>query len=385
MSYKISIIITCYNSEKYLIETLKSIEIQTYQNYEVVIVNDGSIDRTEDIVKNSSLPIIYYKQTNKGISAARNKGLELSSGEIIMLLDHDDLLYDENSLKTAVKEFESNKELSVLHSRLAVINEYGEVIGYNFYSEFNNQYDYLAMLFYRSYLFGTGLFFKRECINKVGFFDETKPVGEDYDYILRLLSNEYKIKILYTPLVRYQRTGNNTSKIGYNAIYKGRASIEIERDILLKYDHEFIKNVYKRSSFPGDEKYSMAGIVFLRRGNTELAINEFNEAIKHNPFNLDARFCLGVIYLEKNDIQEALEQYHILIENNINRPDVYNNYGVALILNGNTETGTNFIKQANIKNPNYIDARENLKLLNDKNSHLKITPRPLRENAYYFI
>lgn len=95
---KISIQVCCYNSEKYLEDTLESIVAQTYKDWELVVVNDGSCDSTEDIVKRfvkRGIPIVYHFQKNRGFAAARNKAIELSSGEWIAILDHDDLWYPE--------------------------------------------------------------------------------------------------------------------------------------------------------------------------------------------------------------------------------------------------------------------------------------------------
>ncbi|SVC31736.1 uncharacterized protein METZ01_LOCUS284590, partial [marine metagenome] len=73
--------ICCYNSEKYICETIDSVIDQTYNNWEIIIINDGSTDKTEDLIftyKQNNIPITYYKQNNKGFASARNKALELA-------------------------------------------------------------------------------------------------------------------------------------------------------------------------------------------------------------------------------------------------------------------------------------------------------------------
>ena len=89
-----SVMICCYNSERYLSETLDSVVNQTYKNWEIVAINDGSIDSTEKILmsyKNNGIPITYYKQKNQGFASARNKALELAKGDWIAIIDHDDI------------------------------------------------------------------------------------------------------------------------------------------------------------------------------------------------------------------------------------------------------------------------------------------------------
>ena len=91
---KFSVQICCYNSEKYLSQTIESVAAQTFRDWELVIVNDGSADATERIVKEyieKGLPIVYHYQNNRGFASARNKAVELSKGEWIAILDHDDI------------------------------------------------------------------------------------------------------------------------------------------------------------------------------------------------------------------------------------------------------------------------------------------------------
>lgn len=94
---KISVIIPTFNTGNYLIDAIKSIEVQTYQNYELIIINDGSTDNTKQILKNYSFKDItkikIIHQENKGVSFARNKGIEMSSGDFICFLDADDLYH----------------------------------------------------------------------------------------------------------------------------------------------------------------------------------------------------------------------------------------------------------------------------------------------------
>ena len=91
---RFSVQVCCYNSERYLRQTIDSIAAQTFTDWELVAVNDGSSDGTEAIIKNyidKGLPISYFRQENRGFAFARNKAVELSKGEWIAILDHDDL------------------------------------------------------------------------------------------------------------------------------------------------------------------------------------------------------------------------------------------------------------------------------------------------------
>ena len=89
-----SVVICCFNSEKFLNQTIKSIINQRYKNWEIIIIDDGSEDMTGEIVNhyiNQKLPIKYFKQKNHGHAYSRNRGIEESKYDWIVILDHDDL------------------------------------------------------------------------------------------------------------------------------------------------------------------------------------------------------------------------------------------------------------------------------------------------------
>ena len=94
MSERVSINLCCYNGERYLAETLSSIAVQDYPDWELVIVNDGSTDGTDAIIQrfmSAGLPIVYHAQENQGLGASRNTALAHSSGALIAFIDQDDL------------------------------------------------------------------------------------------------------------------------------------------------------------------------------------------------------------------------------------------------------------------------------------------------------
>jgi glycosyltransferase involved in cell wall biosynthesis len=115
---KISVIVPCYNQANFLDEALKSIFKQTYGNWECIIVNDGSDDDTaavSSIWVNKDHRFKYEIQENKGLSEARNKGLQLATGDLIQFLDADDAI-DEKKFESDLKALENIKETSIVVS-----------------------------------------------------------------------------------------------------------------------------------------------------------------------------------------------------------------------------------------------------------------------------
>lgn len=122
---KISVIIPVYNTQKYIEKCLNSLKEQTYKDIEVIVVNDGSTDYSEEIImkwmeENNDIAIKYYKKKNGGLSSARNYGIEMASGEYLMFLDSDDYI-DINLFKNL--EQYMNKKIDIIKYKMIMVNE----------------------------------------------------------------------------------------------------------------------------------------------------------------------------------------------------------------------------------------------------------------------
>ena len=125
----ISIITPIYNCEKYVEQTIKSVQNQTYTNYELIIVDDGSTDNSANIIKNimkNDNKIIYIKQKNSGVVVARNTAIENAKGRFIAFLDSDDLWYREK-LEKQIK-FMKEKDIAFSYTSYETIDENNKII-----------------------------------------------------------------------------------------------------------------------------------------------------------------------------------------------------------------------------------------------------------------
>jgi glycosyltransferase involved in cell wall biosynthesis len=127
---KVSIIIPTYNGQETIEETLKSVLAQKYQNYEIIVVDDGSQDSTLEIVKHIAPLAKVIQQKNQGTMAARQNGINSSSGDLIAFLDQDDLWFD-NHLVTAVNFLNTNPEYGLFVANMAVIDEQGNKLNFD--------------------------------------------------------------------------------------------------------------------------------------------------------------------------------------------------------------------------------------------------------------
>ena len=189
----ISILICCYNSEKYISDTLDSVLIQKYSNYEIVIVDDGSEDNTKNIIEKKLLnkEYIYKFQKNKGLSESRNLGLSLCNSNYIFILDHDDIM-DKNRLENQVKEIINNKGYSVYfgNSYLGLDNQMNKYELIKSKSKFDINIKEINNILIDEYLLMYGCFIASSTvvINKSKlskyFFNEKFNYVTDYDFFI---------------------------------------------------------------------------------------------------------------------------------------------------------------------------------------------------------
>jgi len=218
---KVSIIIPIYNAEKYLSKTIESVMAQTYTDWEIVAVDDGSTDKTPEILKDyeKKLPkkLRVITQKNSGVSIARNTAIAAARGEYIAFLDHDDLWLPEK-LKKQVKLLDSNKKLGLVYSDSYAIDDKGilkkgtlmsgrlfrlhaRMLRGNVFNE----------LFYVNFIPILTTMVRKNVFNKVGMFDPKYKIAEDYDLFLKI-AEQYPIDFTETPLAKYRIYGGNVSK-----------------------------------------------------------------------------------------------------------------------------------------------------------------------------
>lgn len=183
MNILVSIIVPCYNQAQYLDEALHSVLEQTYQDWECIIVNDGSPDNTEETAKkwlNRDSRFKYIYQDNAGLSAARNGGIAIAEGEIILPLDCDDKL-GENYLDYAVAKFKQNENLKVVYCKAQYFGDKG---GEWILPDFT-----LNNLAIRNVIFCSAFFKKVDWI-RVGGYDVKMVYGlEDWEFWISVLKD----------------------------------------------------------------------------------------------------------------------------------------------------------------------------------------------------
>lgn len=215
MNPKISVIMPVFNAERFIAKAIESILKQTFQNFELIIINDGSTDKSETVIqKYNDYRIRYYKYENRGVSATRNLGISMASGDYIALMDADDVS-EPNRLKKQLNFLDDNPQIQIVGTNCCHIDEFGNVLNTKTYPKEHDKIEFLAPLF-NSICYPSAMFSRKHMI-KIGSYKEELLVAGDHELTLRFLLNDYKIFNLQDYLYNYRIVKTSlTSKLLIN-------------------------------------------------------------------------------------------------------------------------------------------------------------------------
>jgi len=246
----VSVIIPAYNAETFIEKTILSVLSQTYNNIEVLVVDDGSRDRTAEIIQTfaqNDHRIILLQQSNAGVAAARNLAIEKAQGEYIAAIDADDIWYPQNLEKQVQCMLKSEPSVGVVYSWSVDINEADLLTG-GFYNSTIEGEVYTALIY--KYFIGnaSSSLIRRVCFNKVGGYNcqlkaENAQGCEDWDLHLRI-AEYYQFKVVPEFLVGYRQIDSSMS-CNYTAMAKSHSLIMA--DVRQRHP-EIISRIYNWSS-----------------------------------------------------------------------------------------------------------------------------------------
>ncbi len=281
---RISVIVPCYNQGQYLDECLQSVLEQTYQNWECIIVNDGSPDNTEEIalqwtVKDSRFQ--YLKKENGGPSSARNAGIKVAKGEWILPLDGDDKI-DKQYLELAEKKFDKGYTVIYCNAeKFGVINEFWKLPQFS-----------LSELAYHNIIFCSA-FFKKSDWSMANGYDSNLIHGlEDWDFWISILKNNGKVYKISEVLFYYRvQNSSRTSNVNgsnfekkqstYKYIYKKHADFFIDNLALYQDLINKILNLENQLTENSKEyKKTITKIINSKRYKIGSKIADFFERLK---------------------------------------------------------------------------------------------------------
>lgn len=274
----VSIVIPCYNASRYVEETIRAVLDQSYQNFEIIVVNDGSTDNSLELINNF---INYPKVTcidkpNGGVSSARNEGLKRAQGKYIALLDADDVWLKDN-LKNKVEKLENNHDVLFVYSDMIEFHENGsshQVSGFST-DEFTNAYLKQELLpvpgVCSNIVFRASVVKERQL-----FFDEQLSTAADQDFMI-FLSMNGKGYYIPQPLWKYRVLSSSMS----------RKVTSIEKDQLYFMNKYAGLKLYRNNGFRrmcfSRNYLILAGCFWKDAGNRSRALYYLMKAILNDP------------------------------------------------------------------------------------------------------
>lgn len=187
---KVDVIIPAYNAAKYLAAALASVEAQTFEDWRILLIDDGSTDNTAEVaapfMERLGQRFAYIRQMNQGLPAARNAAIRNSSAEYLALLDSDDIWLP-CRLAESVSYLESHPRVGVSHGSVAIVDETGKILETIDTPQKHGEGMIAPYIYMRKvHLRCPTVTFRRRCIEMVGLFDETLRATEDRDLWFRI-------------------------------------------------------------------------------------------------------------------------------------------------------------------------------------------------------
>lgn len=266
MSPIVSVIIPSYNTGNLLPLSVNSVLKSTLSNFEVIIIDDGSSDNAEKVVKEnweSESRVKYYYQHNKGLAGARNTGIQHAIGKYLVFLDSDDIVLPEK-LEKQVSFLENNKMFDAVYSKsiFFIENELDETIMTNFPCYSGN---ILKPLLYGNFIHVNAIMCRKEVVEKAGLFNQEYRELEDWDLWLRMNINGSKFGYIDDVLSMVMlRRGSMTSnqlkmnKAMVKVLENLKPMLELNPDInsACKYDYHYALNLYRINAKVNTRFYS---------------------------------------------------------------------------------------------------------------------------------
>jgi len=209
---KVDVIIPAYNTAKYLPTAIESVEGQTFEDWRILLVDDGSTDNTAEVaapfIERLGPKLKYIKQSNAGLPAARNTAIRNSSAEFLALLDADDVWLPWR-LEESVKCFEKRPEVGLVYGMISCISSEGEPVEMVDRRQENGEGRIAPYIYMRKVqLPCPTMTFRRQCVDEVGLFDETMRATEDRDMWFRI-ALEYEVGFVDRVIAQYRVSANS--------------------------------------------------------------------------------------------------------------------------------------------------------------------------------
>lgn len=290
----VSIITPSFNQGRYIEETILSVQNQTYKNIEHIVIDGGSSDQTIDILKKYSSSISWISEPDNGQTEAINKGIKISHGEIIAYLNSDDV-YLQNTIKYIVDFFDKHPEIDMVYGDIIHINKQSQNIEEIKTGTIELE-KYLTCVLY---LPQPTVFFRRNIIKKIGYFDEKLQLAMDLDYWVRIFIN-FKTAYLPANLAKariYPEMKSSVRSHQYldEKMYILEKTLSERDDIYIRFGS--IHNLNRIKNKSRGYVYFFQGIEYKDRKHFFLAMSYIINGIRLYPRNLFSPYLYWFFFI----------------------------------------------------------------------------------------
>lgn len=292
----VSVVIPAYNVGRHIAEAIDSVLAQDYPQVEILVVDDGSKDDTAALVAAGYPQVTLIRKANGGAATARNAGIRAARGEFVAFLDADDIWLP-GKLTAQLDDLRAHPEVAmnctgfsqwvsdaggVFPDPLAVVPGQADIPADAIDRELSGWIYHKLLL--RNFVWTTTVVMRRSLIDKIGLYDESFRLGQDYEYFLRA-SRETEIHRLSRAYALYRQHPGSATARGLDYNYAARIIEGARRNWGLASpngecisEREFRERLHKI--------HFMCGYLFLQRGNAATAFDEFKLAVRDKPLHL---------------------------------------------------------------------------------------------------
>lgn len=208
----VSAVITAYNNDRTIRESVESVALQSFRDFEIILVDDGSTDGTEEIGKSYVPRVRYLRQPNGGSAAARNAGVRAAQGKYIAFLDGDDIAVP-NRLEVQVAAMESRPNVGLAYGNIYLMDACGGKVRLRRGTGRYRSGRVTRHLAIKNFVPFSTIMLRRDLLVEIGLFDESIRSSEDWDMLVRL-SQRCECLYIDQPLVKYRiAPGSKTSNV----------------------------------------------------------------------------------------------------------------------------------------------------------------------------
>lgn len=287
-----------HNGETFIEDAIDSVYAQTYHDIEIIVIDDGSTDKTASIVEEKYPYVKFVKRNNEGVSVARNYGIRIAKGELIAFLDADDKWLP-TKLEKQVDLLQSDANLGMVFCEHYFFDDAQVYIEPLSKRQRLLQGNIVKNIFLRSYLATPTVIVKKSVFDDIGLFDTDLEIAEDDNMWMRI-AMKYKIDLIDEALVLCRITTGSLSRVDNNIFNGVMKSLNVMKE---KYPYLFRLIGSHAINLKKSHVYFSQGYLYFNKGDFNAARSFFLKSILLYPFKIRKYLFMGATLMPVNTVR----------------------------------------------------------------------------------